>query len=191
MTLGLDIDGVLADFITPFLKLLELRTGTGSIDPASITDPNFQQHPFLTGEIIFECMEAASYDPDFWRAMSPLLSSDQWQMLDRISNEHDVVFITHRWVRNTYDINQITCDWLRRHGLTRRPVVHFTQEKKSALIRKLGIELFVDDRHENCEDVATETDAVVLMPLRPYNQAFSHPKVRRIHELDELWDHLK
>jgi uncharacterized HAD superfamily protein len=114
MTVGLDIDGVVADFITPFLKLLEARSGGGPIDPASITDPNFMQHPFF----------------------------------------------------------------------------HFTQEKKSALIRKSGIELFVDDRHENCEDVATETDAVVLMSHRPYNQAFSHPKVRRIHELDEIWDHL-
>jgi hypothetical protein len=68
--------------------------------------------------------------------MTSLLSSEQWQTLDRMSRKHDVVFITHRWVRDTYDINQITCDWLRRHGLT-RPVVHFTQEKKSALIRKL------------------------------------------------------
>ena len=189
MTLGLDIDGVVADFITPFLKLLEARSDSGPIDPASITDPNFMQHPFLTKEIIFECMEAASYDPEFWRAMTPLLSSDQWQTLDRMSQAHEVVFITHRWVRDTYDIHQITCDWLRWHGLN-RPVVHFTQEKKSLLIRKLGIELFVDDRHENCEDVASETDAVVLMPNRPYNQAFSHPKVRRIHAFDELWNHL-
>jgi len=190
VTLGLDIDGVVADFITPFLKLLQARSGSGPIDPASITDPNFTRHPFLTRELIFECMETASYDPEFWRAMTPLLSSDQWLTLDRISQAHDVLFITHRWVRDTYDIHRITCDWLRRHGLT-RPVVHFTQEKKSALIRKLGIELFVDDRHENCEDVAGETDAVVLMPHRPYNQAFSHPKVRRIRKFDEVWDHVK
>lgn len=190
MTLGLDIDGVLADFITPFLKLLEARSGGGPIDPDSITDPNFLKHPFLTREIIFECMEAASYDPGFWREMAPLPSSDQWQTLDRMSREHEVVFITHRWVRDTYDIHHVTCDWLRRHGVT-RPVVYFTQEKKSALIRKLGVELFVDDRHENCEDIATETDATVLMPHRSYNRSFSHPKVRRIREFDELWTHLR
>ena len=190
MTLGLDIDGVLADLITPFLKLLEARSGSAPIDPASITDPNFMQHPFLTRELIFDCMESASYDPEFWRAMTPLLSPSQWQTLDQISREHDVVFVTHRWVRDTYDINQITCDWLRRHGLT-RPIVYFTQEKKSALIRKLRVEVFVDDRHENCQDVASETDAAVLMPHRPYNQAFSHPKVRRIHAFDELWPYLK
>jgi uncharacterized HAD superfamily protein len=190
MILGLDIDGVIADFITPFLKLLEMRHGTGPIDPASITDPNFMQHPFLTREAIFECMESASYDPEFWRAMTPLLSSEQWEKLEELGRAHELVFVTHRWVRDTYDIHQVTCEWLRRHGLT-KPVVYFTQEKKSALIRKLGIELFVDDRHENCEDIATETAAAVLMPHRPYNQAFRHPKVRRIHEFDELWEHVR
>jgi uncharacterized HAD superfamily protein len=189
MTLGLDIDGVLADFITPFLQLLQERTGSGPIDPASVTDPNFMQHPFLTKEIVFECMEVASYDPDFWRALSPLASPKAWRSLDEISRDHKLVFITHRWVRDTYDINQVTCDWLRRHGVS-HPVVHFTQDKKSMLVQKLNIELFVDDRHENCEDVATQTDAVVLMPHRPYNQAFNHPKVQRIHELDELFVHL-
>jgi uncharacterized HAD superfamily protein len=190
MVLGLDIDGVIADFTTPFLKLLETRHGCGPIDPASITDPNFQQHAFLTREVIFECMEAASYDPAFWRAMAPLLSVEQWQKLERVGHEHELVFVTHRWVRDTYDIHQVTCEWLRRHGLT-KPVVYFTQEKKSALIRQLGIELFVDDRHENCEDIATETNAAVLMPHKPYNQAFNHPKVLRIHDFDELWEHVK
>lgn len=190
MVLGLDIDGVIADFITPFLKLLQTRHGAAPIDPASVTDPNFAQHPFLTREMIFECMEAVSYDPEFWRAMAPLLSSEQWQKLEQIGREHELVFVTHRWVRDTYDIHHLTCEWLQRHGLS-NPVVYFTQEKKSGLIRQLGIELFVDDRHENCEDVATETSAAVFMPHRPYNQAFHHPKVRRIHEFDELWSHVK
>jgi hypothetical protein len=61
-------------------------------------------------------------------------------------------------------------------NLSRQPVVHFTQERKSASIQKLGSGLFADDRHEYCEDVATETDAVALIPHRPHNQAFNHPR---------------
>jgi len=90
MMIGLDIDGVLADFITPFLQMLEQRTGNGSIDPASVTDPNFMQHPFLTKEIVLECMEAVSYDPEFWRTLAPLPTPEQWQALDRIAGDHAI-----------------------------------------------------------------------------------------------------
>jgi hypothetical protein len=96
MIVGLDIDGVLADFITPFLQLLAERTGSGPIDPASVIDPNFTAHPFLTPTMIFDCLEAASYD----------------------------------------------------------------------------------------------AEAVVFMPHRSYNQAFDHPKVRRIQQLEELFEYL-
>ena len=189
MVVGFDIDGVLADFVSPFLRVLEGRVGSGPIDPASITDPNFMHHPFLTREIIFQCMEDVSYDPDFWQALKPLLSPAQWRALERVSREHELWFITHRWVRDSYDIHQVTCDWLRRHGLN-NPVVHFTQDKKSALVQQLKADVFVDDRHENCEDVATQTDALVFMPLRPYNRRFHHPKVQRVRELDEVFAYL-
>ena len=137
MKIALDIDGVLADFVTPFLQLLERRVGGPSIDPASITDPNFQHHPFLTQELIYDCMVDTSYDAEFWRVLSPLPSQQQWQALNQVSRDNEVVFITHRWVRDTYDINHVTCEWLRRHGID-NPVVHFTQEVKSQLVRKLN-----------------------------------------------------
>jgi len=189
MKIALDIDGVLADFVTPFLQLLEQRVGGPAIDPASITDPNFQHHPFLTKALIHDCMVDTSYDPEFWRVLAPLPSPEQWQALNQVSRDNEVVFITHRWVRDTYDINEVTCDWLRRHGID-NPVVHFTQELKSQLVNEMNVELFVDDRHENCEDVATKTEAVVMMPHRPYNQRFEHPKVQRIDDLSELFAYL-
>jgi uncharacterized HAD superfamily protein len=190
MMIGLDIDGVLADFISPFLRVLEARMGNGPIDPESITDPNFMNHPLITMEIISECIAKVSDDPKFWEALEPLPSAEQWQALDRLSCKNNLVFVTHRYERETYDISQVTRDWLRKHGVS-HPVVYFTQNYKSELIGKLNVELFVDDRHENCRDVAEKTDAVVLMPHRPYNQTFTHPRVRRIQDLDELFVYLE
>jgi uncharacterized HAD superfamily protein len=162
MMVALDIDGVLADFVTPFVRVLETRAGNGIIDLQSITDPNFSNHPFLSKEIVSECIVKVSNDPGFWEQLEP----------------------------ETYDIGHVTCEWLKKYGIA-HPVVYFTQSHKSELIAKLGIDLFVDDRHENCLDVAENTDAVVLMPHRSYNQSFTHPRVQRIHDLDELFAYLE
>ena len=187
MVIGFDIDGVLADFITPFLRMLGQRAACGVIDPATVTDPNFMRHPFLTEALIMECVDSVSHDPEFWRTLAPLPSPEQWQALNQLGLDHQLMFITHRWVRDTYDIHRVTCDWLERHGVS-NPAVHFTQEKKSVLVNRLDIEVFIDDRHENCEDVATSSSAVVFMPYRSYNQSFHHPKVKRIQELNELFE---
>lgn len=189
MLVGLDIDGVLADFISPFLQFVEKKIGNGPISVETITDLSFKKHPHLSEKIIEECMVEISYDPHFWGRLSPLLSSNEWQALDALSRKGRLVFLTHRYERDTYDINEVTCEWLRQHGIS-NPVVHFTQEYKSSLVKGLGVDLFMDDRHENCEDVAEKTEATVLMPHRPYNQSFSHPRVKRIRNFSELFDYL-
>jgi uncharacterized HAD superfamily protein len=189
MKVGLDIDGVLADFLPPFLEVLADRTGHGPIDPESITDPSFTNHPFLSQEIISQCIIEVSNNPKFWRDLAPLPSTEEWSALDMLSRENRLVFITHRYERDNYDIGHITCDWLRKHGV-KNPVVYFTQNHKSELIEKLAVELFVDDRHENCREAAENTKAVVMMPHRAYNSTFNHPRVQRIQELTELFSFL-
>ncbi len=189
MVVGLDIDGVLADFLSPFLLLLEEKTGNGPISAESITDFNFTEHPFLSEEIVWDCIETVSYDPSFWQNLSPLITTSEWQKLEGLSRQKRLFFVTHRHVPETYDIHAITCDWLRMHGIS-HPMVHFTNESKAGLVEDLGIQFFMDDRYENCLEVAEKTRAVVLMPHRPYNQSFNHPSVKRIQNFGELFCHL-
>lgn len=190
MRVGLDIDGVIADFISPFLLIVEKKLGNGPIHLESITDLSFKEHPYLTEEAVWKCMEEVSYDPAFWHGLSPLIAPQDWEELERLSRKGKLVFVTHRYERETYSIEEVTCSWLKRHGIS-CPVVHFTQECKSDLIRKLEVGLFMDDRHENCAAVAEKTKAVVLMPDRLYNLSFTHPRVKRIKNFAELFDYLK
>ncbi|MGH7830354.1 MAG: 5' nucleotidase, NT5C type [Candidatus Binatia bacterium] len=189
MRVGLDIDGVVADFLPCFLRIVEKKIGNGPIAIDTITDMSFKSYPHLPEKTVEECMVEVSHDPDFWQGIPPLISQEEWQALDRLSCEERLVFITHRYERETYDINRVTCDWLRRHGVS-KPRVYFTQETKAAHVKDLGVDLFMDDRHENCTDVAENTDAVVLMPHRLYNQSFSHPRVKRVWNFHELFAHL-
>lgn len=186
---GLDIDGVVADFLAPFLLLLEKRLGNGPISEESITDFKFKDHPLISEEVVHDCMQTVSYDPHFWQNLSSMISPSDWQNLENLSRRRQLVFVTHRYVRETYDIHGITCDWLKSHGIS-EPVVHFTNELKAELVQNLGVHLFMDDRHENCQDVAENTEAVVLMPRRPYNESFSHPRVKKIRDFSELFAHL-
>ncbi len=186
--MALDIDGVLADFVSPFVQILEARSG-GSVDLESVTDPNFAHYPRLPAETIRECVLEVSDTPRFWRDLSPLPDPPQWEILDGLSRENRLVFLTHRYEREHYSIHDVTCEWLRRHGVS-RPVVYFTQDPKSILVEKLGAKLFVDDRYENCRDVADNTDAIVLMPHRPYNRTGEHPRVIRIQNLGALPSYL-
>ena len=101
-----------------------------------------------------------SNDPNFWEALTPLPSAEQWQALDKLSRQQKLV-LSLTVTNGRLIIGQVTCDWLRKHGIA-NPAVYFTQGQKSELIGKLNVELFVDDRHENCRDVAENTSAVVL-----------------------------
>jgi hypothetical protein len=143
------------------------------------------QHPDLTQEIIFECMEAASANQVLARS-GAAASPAQWQTLDQIlrprSPSSPIAGCAYYDIGQVTAIGSATTEWLIDRA--------FTQDKKSVLVEKLQIELFVDDRHENCEDVAVQTEALVFMPHRPHNQAFEHPKVRRIRELDEVFAYL-
>jgi 5'(3')-deoxyribonucleotidase len=188
MKVALDIDGVLADFISPFVQILEARSGA-AVDIESVTDPNFANYPYLSRELIRECIMEVSDDPRFWRGLAPLPAAAEWEALDLLSREDRLVFVTHRYEREHYSIHDVTCEWLREHGVT-EPVVYFTQNAKSALVDQLGVKLFVDDRHENCRDVAENTAAIVLMPHRTYNRSFEHPRVTRITDLNSLLGYL-
>ena len=189
MIVGLDIDGVVADFLSPFLQSIEQKIGNGPFSPEGVTDLNFKEHPYLKEEIVWKCLEDLSYSPGFWRSLTSLIKVADWQKLNDLSREKRLVFITHRYERATYSIHDISCEWLHRHGIS-HPIVYFTQEPKARLIQEVGVSLFVDDRHENCEDAATRTNATVLMPHRTYNQSYAHPLVKRIWNFDELFEHL-
>lgn len=184
--LGLDIDGVVADFLSPFLLLLEKRTGKGPIPADSLVSIDFTAHPALTEEAVEACADAVKRDPRFWTGLDSLLSREQWRRLEALNRRKRLSFITHRSGGEGCDIRAVTAEWLQRHGIT-EPAVFFTDEPKSGFVEELGVALFVDDNYENCREVAEQTGARVMMPHHPYNRAFSHPRVRRITHFDEVF----
>ncbi len=187
--MGLDIDGVVADFLTPFLLRLEQRIGK-PIPAGSLASVDLTAHPALTEEAVEACADAVRREPLFWDGLDSLLSPEQWRRLDALSRCGRLSFITHRTGHESWDVHAGTMEWLTRHGIT-RPDVHLVEREKSAVVERLGVALFVDDNYENCRDVAEKTSARVLMPHHPYNRSFTHPGVTRIMHFDEVFAHLE
>lgn len=190
MLVGLDVDGVVADFLGPFLRFVEMQIGCAPIAPETVVDLSYKDHPVITDTVLERCLEALAEEPDFFDRLIPLLTPPEWRALDALSRERRLVFITHRQAREGRDVQRLTSDWLQRHGVT-DPIVHCTADYKSRLVEDLGVGVFVDDRPENCLDVAENTRATVYMPRRRYNEFFNHPKVTRFDRFGELLDYLR
>ena len=190
MLVGLDVDGVVADFLGPFLRFVERTTGCGPIAPETVVDLSYKDHPIITEAVLERCLAALADEPDFFDRLVPLLQPPEWRALDALSRASRLVFITHRQASMGRDVERLTRDWLLRHGVS-EPVVHCTADYKSKLVADLGVEIFVDDRPENCLDVAEKTRAAVYMPRRRYNDFFEHPRVIRFDRFGELLDYLR
>jgi hypothetical protein len=144
----------------------------------------------ITEAVLEETLAALAAEPDFFDRLVPLLEPPEWRALDALSRERRLVFITHRQASEGRDVQRLTRDWLLRHGVS-DPIVHCTADYKSKLVSDLGVEIFVDDRPENCLDVVEKTRAAVYMPRRRYNAFFDHPKVITFDRFGELLEYLR
>lgn len=190
MLVGLDVDGVVADFLGPFLRFVEQRIGCAPIAQETIFDLSYKDHPIITESVLEQCLAALADEPDFFDRLVPLLTPAEWNALDALSRARRLVFITHRQASEGRDVQRLTCEWLLRHGVS-NPIVHCTADYKSKIVEELGVGIFVDDRPENCLDVAEKTRAAVYMPRRRYNAFFDHPRVKTFDRFGELLEYLR
>src|ERR1043165_1574879 len=118
MLLGLDVDGVVADFLGPFLRLVEKKTRCGPTAPETLVDLSYQRHPVITHAGPARCLAALADEPDFFDRLVPLLAPSEWRALDELSRAGRLVFITHRQASEGRDVQRFTADWLERHGVS-------------------------------------------------------------------------
>src|ERR1051326_6831379 len=119
MLLGLDVDGVVADFLGAFFRFVEKKTGCGPIAPETVVDLSYQGHPVITDAVLERCLAALADEPDFFDRLVPLLAPSEWRALDELSRAGCLVFITHRQASEGRDVQRLTADRLQRAGGSR------------------------------------------------------------------------
>ncbi len=154
MVIGVDCDGVLCDFNSAFISRCIVVTGKDLFGPGFV--PTTWDYPTrqagYTREETRAVWDSIKADEKFWQNLSGYETTlDDISYLRHLEEKgHDVYFITNRMGTKA---RLQTIRWLRRKGF-QDPMVILTQFKGLAA-RVLQLEFYIDDKWENCIDVAS------------------------------------
>jgi uncharacterized HAD superfamily protein len=158
--IGLDIDEVLADWVGAWIKKFDLHV------PSSW---------FFDYEILkrFDVLKEAGELDDFYLNLEPKIKPE------------DIPFEPHCYVTSRPVSSEITIKWLEKHKFPTRPVITVpVATSKVKVIKDAGVDVFVDDRYDNYEELNRNGICCYLFDA-PHNQRYD-VGYRRIKSLKEL-----
>ena len=185
LRLGFDLDGVLADMnaalVREALRLfpgLDAQSGEAPRGPdpdAPDGDPG-EAVPLslslrLTDRQERQLWSAVREIPNFWET----LTETEPGIIARLAataaaRRWEVMFLTSR-PRTAGDIVQVQSQrWLSRHGFA-LPALYVVSTSRGRIAHALGLDVVVDDRPENCLDVAIESKARAILIWRDEENA--------------------
>jgi 5'(3')-deoxyribonucleotidase len=186
MKIGIDVDGCLADFNRSYRTLVLDLTGIllPAIDDTYPNCWNYDLAAGVTREQASNCWRHIKDSTSFWRHMGALPDARlALKILADASWASDVYFVTSRPGNSS---KQQTEDWLRAHGYYTSPTVLIANGNKGLLSSGLGLEVFVDDKLENCEDVLVTSPACqVFLVDAPWNRSREVAGAKRVKSVVE------
>lgn len=157
--IGLDIDGVLADFTRHIQEYL----GRDTVNKATHWNDPFIRDNF--GKI--------AKDEQFWATIPPLISPTDVQF-------EPAAYITARSISK-----EVTQKWLDENGFPKAPLICVGHdESKIKVARDLKLDAFVDDKFENFVELTKDGLFTYLMDA-PYNRHYN-VGFRRIYSLKDI-----
>lgn len=179
--LAIDLDGVLVNFTEPLAVLASSMFNLNVSSHATHWD-------WIRDYGVMPDQETALWqwimqNPEWWGFLPPLEYARMGLAYLRESGA-DVYFIT---ARPGVGVKSVTENWLRFHGYPDPTVL--IASNKAPIIDALKIDVFIDDRPENCSQVVAHTTAAVYMPTRPWNEAAG--EIAGVHRVATLIDALQ
>ena len=193
MVLGIDIDGVLADFNTAYAETLVETTGVDLLplnwreniaNKSYPTSWNWDIDAGYTKEQIRQTWERAIFTSSkFWKSLPPLPGAiDAIKQFNKLSLDgHEIYFLTHR---NGKKAKQQTEEWLYDHGMN-YPTVLLSGDKLPILVN-LGANFFIDDKLATVNEVyrAKALHNVYLLNC-PWNNEGREKGLKSVHTVEE------
>lgn len=185
MRIGIDIDGVLVDFNSAFLKYFNQKHGT-TYSAEDITHHEYKRVLRTPAEQIQQTLQEMD------KTLTPFLLPDQHARagIAKLSKQHKLTVITSRPAR----IYTQTVTWLNQQfGNVFSECINTGQSLpsgevllKSAACRQNKIDYMIEDELPNSLDCATNNINVLLLD-RPWNRYDTlHEKVQRVQSWNEI-----
>jgi len=184
--IGMDIDGVLADFLTPFYAEIKRVSGEDLFHDGQIRFNKHLDYPgnfkAFSDEIIKGMFERS---PLFWMGVQPLDRSTM-AYVAQVSREIPMYFISNR-VSQFHDHKNVifqTKAWLASFGIMPAGVI--LTNCKDAVCWTIGLTYFIEDRLKNyrrIDEYGGSTECYLLD--KPYNRVFDRNN-NRIREYDDV-----
>lgn len=185
MRIGVDIDGVLADFNKAFIERIIHVTKRDLFPkrPFEIPTWHYAEHYGYSPAEVAQVWSSIATSSFFWSSLPPY--SDTQEALkylgERIRFGDDVYFIT---ARLGIDAKKQTEQWLETHFPTAHvpPLTVLISSQKDLCAEALDLDVYIDDRDLNVENVwklRANMTRIFLMD-RPWNRNYQSPNVTRV-----------
>jgi hypothetical protein len=155
--IGLDIDGVIADFDGHLCKLFDIPQNS-----VHWNDP-----------VIVAAFEKVKKDPKFWLNL-PILTAPK-----------DIPFEPHCYITARSIDPEVTQKWLNTHGFPKATLYCVgSNDSKIEVAKQSGIDIFVDDRYENFVELTRAGIFTYLMDAS-WNQHYNvgHRRIKSLKEI--------
>lgn len=179
--LGIDVDGVVANFVEGFYKLGHELFDIQKSGPQATWD--FED--VFTREQYNLLWEHLKAQKDWWQSLRPLPGTSK---LRGLPSRVEPIFITSRVPTRGHSTHDQTCAWLRQHFYISYPSVIVVDRpaEKVALCKNLGIDNFIDDKRSTIEDMH-KAGLRSYAQLAPYNSGEPFPEgVIPVENLNEF-----
>ena len=188
LKIGIDLDGVCADFIARFRQLCFDTLGKPTPDVGPNTDWYCTNWGLTMGEIdaIFKRIKGTK---NFWENLGKCKGTEN--LRDAI-HDYQIYFITNRIPTLGRSVEEQSFNWLRHNYEIEYPQVIVTRAK-APIVKALELFAFIDDRPENCKEVqegAPTCKHSTYLRDQPYNRENCGCVFIRVPTLDTFLERL-
>lgn len=182
MRIGIDIDGVLADFYSAYERLCIEVEGVDHFGVHRFPQEypctwNWPEHYGYSDATVKEVWRRIKTSRDFWAKLTTL---PDMGYLSYIPTGAEVYFITARPGLNPKYQTEM---WFRYYDVPSPTVL--ISDQKGLCCAALNLDKYIDDKWENVIDAAETSFATVFLIDRPYNRFETDLPIRRVKTLRE------